>query len=126
MIEISQEIVALLHIQQLLLKVILGMIVDNLFRSIDTIYTENYQWNNDLGNFITTRVDNQLKDIDRNWIRHTEEYTTRNKHYKDEDHGGYTINIEPFDIDGALRRQRIMKYRNESLNNMGLHHNFDD
>lgn len=71
-------------------------------------------------------MDNQLKDIDRNWIRHTEEYTTRNKHYKDEDHGGYTINIEPFDIDGALRRQRIMKYRNESLNNMGLHHNFDD
>lgn len=43
MIEISQEIVALLHIQQLLLKVILGMIVDNLFRLIDTVYTENYQ-----------------------------------------------------------------------------------
>ena len=49
-----------------------------------------------------------------------------NKKYKEEYHGGYTINIGAFDIAGALGKPRIMKDGNVSLQTMGLNKNFQD
>ena len=47
----------------------------------------------------------------------------RTKQYKDEDKGGYTINVESFDIEDELERPRIMEDNNESLLTMGLQYN---
>ena len=69
------------------------MKVDKFFRSIYTIGTEGYQWDDDLRNLSPTELDIQLEDINRNWIQHVEENTTSNKHYKNEDNGAYTINV---------------------------------
>ena len=66
--------------------------------------TEGYKWDNSLGKVIITLVENKLKDIDRNWIQNTENYTIHNK---------------CFDIDRALVRTRIMENRNKSLNTVG-------
>ena len=33
-----------------------------------------------------------------------------NKQYKEEDHGGYAINIGAFDIAGKLKKPRIMEH----------------
>ena len=59
--------------------------------------------------------DNQLEDVDKHWIPHTDDYPTRHRHYKEEDKGGYTINVDGFDIEGSLSRPRIMEDGNESL-----------
>ena len=64
--------------------------------------------------------DNQLKDVDKNWVQHTEDYPTKNKYYKAEDKGGYAINIEDFNIERSLVRPRIMEDGNESLQTMRL------
>ena len=59
--------------------------------------------------------DNQLEDVDKYCVHHTEDYPTKNKHYKAEDKGGYAINVGGFDIEGSLGRPRIMEDGNESL-----------
>ena len=43
-----------------------------------------------------------------------------------EDHGGYAINIEAFDIAGALVNPRIIENINELLQTMGLNTKFHD
>ena len=73
---------------------------------------------------IPTREDNYLEEIDRHWIQHTEAYGKRNKHYKEEDYGGYAINVAYFDIEGALGRPHPMKDGNESLMTMGMQTNY--
>ena len=47
----------------------------------------------------------------------------RTKQYKDEDKGGYTINVGSFDIEDELGRPRIMEDNSESLLTMGLQYN---
>ena len=68
------------------------------------IGTEEYQYDENLDKVIPTREEYQQEDIDRHWLKHTEEYTIRNKQYKDEDKGGYTINKGSFDIESELGR----------------------
>ena len=70
MAEVNQEVAVLLPILPLLLESRLGMTEDNCFRSTHTIDREGYQGDNDLRKVISTGVDNQLEDIDRNWIQH--------------------------------------------------------
>ena len=48
------------------------------------------------------------------------------KKYKEEDHGGYAINVGAFDIEGTLGNPRIMEDGNESLQTMGLYASFHD
>ena len=64
---------------------------------------------------IPTGEDNYLEEIDRHWIQHIEDYDTRNKHYKDNDHGGYAINVVFLDVEESLGRPRLMDDGNESL-----------
>ena len=61
-----------------------------------------------------------MEEIDKHWIQHTDDYDTRNKHYRDEDHGGYAINVGSFNIAGALGRPRLMKDSDKSLLTMGM------
>ena len=70
MAEVNQEVAVLLPILPLLLESRLGMTEDNFFRSTHTIDREGYQGDNDLRKVISTGVNNQLEDIDRNWIQH--------------------------------------------------------
>ena len=58
--------------------------------------------------------------INKHWIQHTDDFTMRNKNYKEDDHGGYATNIGSFGIAGALGRYRIIKVGNESLQTIGL------
>ena len=124
MAEVSQEVAGILPILPLLLAGRLGLTVSRHFRSSYTIGTEGYVWDEGLDKVIPTREDNYLEEIDKHWIQHTEDYDTRNKHYKDEDHGGYVINVGSFDIDGALGRPRLMEDGNESLMTMGMQTNY--
>ena len=96
MAEVNQEVAVLLPILPLLLESRLGMTEDNFFRSTHTIDREGYQGDNDLRKVISTGVNNQLEDIDRNWIQHIYDYTTRSKYFKNEDHGGYAVSIGYF------------------------------
>ena len=48
-----------------------------------------------------------MEEIDKHWIQHTDDYDTRNKYYKDEDHGWYAINVGSFDIAGDLSRPHL-------------------
>ena len=50
----------------------------------------------------------------------------RNKHYKEENHGGYAINVGAFDIIGSLGKSRIIEDGNESLQTVGLNRDFQD
>ena len=50
----------------------------------------------------------------------------RNKKYKEENHGGYAINVGAFDIEGTLGNPRIMEDGNESLQTMGLNKTSND
>ena len=120
MAESSQEVASILPILPLLLEGRLGMNVSQYFRSSCTIGTDGYQWDYDLEKVVPIGDDNQLEDVDKHWIQHTEDYPTRNKHYKEEDKGGYAINVGGFDIEGSLDRPRIMEDGNESLQTMGL------
>ena len=120
MAEVSQEVAGILPILPLLLAGRLGLTVSRYFRSSYTIRTEGYACDEELDKVIPTREDNYLDEIDRHWIQHTEDYDTRNKHYNDEDHGGYAINMGSFDIEGALERPRLMEDGNESLMSMGM------
>ena len=58
-------------------------------------------------------IDNYLEEIDRHWIQHIDEFTIRNKQYKEEDRGGCVINVGAFDIVGSLGKRRIMENGNE-------------
>ena len=58
-------------------------------------------------------MDNYLEDIDRHWIQYTDDYTMRNEQLKEEDHGFYAINVDAFNIEGALGNPRIMEDDNE-------------
>ena len=77
-----------------------------------------------LDKVIPTGEDNYLEVFDTYWIQHIEDYDTRNKNYKDEDRGGYTINVGSFDIERALGRPRLMEDGNESLMPMGMQTNY--
>ena len=120
MAEVSQEVAGILPILPLLLAGKLGLTVSRYFRSSYTIGTEGYACDEELDKVIPTREDNYLDEIDRYWIQHTEDYDTSNKHYNDENHGGYAINMGSFDIEGALERPRLMEDGNESLMSMGM------
>ena len=98
MIEVSQEVAVILPILQLLLEEWLTTDVSRYFRFSYTMETERYKWNNALYQVIPTGENNYIEGIDIYWIQNTKAYTTRNKDYKDEDHGGYSINIGSFDI----------------------------
>ena len=125
MAEVSQEEVAgILPILPLLLEGRLELTQSRYFRSSYSIGTEGYAWDEVLDTVIPTREDKYLEEIDRHWIQHTEYYNTRNKHYKDEDHGDYAINVGSFDIEGALGRPRLMEDGNESLMTMGIQTNY--
>ena len=126
MAEVSQEVAAILPILPLLLEGRLGMNVSQYFRSSYTIGTDGYKWDSTLDKVVPTVTDNYLEDIDRHWIQHTDDCTMRNKKYKEEDHGGYAINVGAFDIDGTLGNPRIMEDGNESLQTMGLNASFHD
>ena len=120
MAESSQEVASILPILPLLLEGRLGMNVSQYFRSSCTIGTDGYQWDDDLGKVVPIGEDNPLEEVDKHWIQHTDDYPTRNRHYKEEDKGGYAINVGGFDIAGKLARPRIMEDGNESLQTMGL------
>ena len=124
MAKVSQEVAFILPILPLLLEGRLGLIVSRYSRSSYSIGTKGYEWDEGLDKFIPTGDDTYLKEIDRHWVQHIEDYDTWNKHYKDEDGGGNAINIGFFDIEGALRRPRLMKDRNEFLITMGIQTNY--
>ena len=54
------------------------------------------------------------------WVQHTDDYDTRNKYYKEEDHGAYTINVGSFHLTGFLDRPRHMEDSNVLLLTMGM------
>ena len=102
MAEVSQDVIAILPIPPILLEGRLGMNVSRYLQSSYTIGTEGYQWDNTLNKVNPTGAYNYLEESDRHWIQHIDEFTMRNKYYKHDDHGGYAINVESFDISGAL------------------------
>jgi len=120
MAKITQELAAILPILPLLLKGRLGMKASRYFRSSYSIGTEGYNWDEELDKFIPTGIDNYLEEIGRHWIQHTDDYDTRNKHYREEDHGKYAINVISFDISGALDWPHLVEDGNESLLTMGM------
>ena len=126
MAEVNQEVTTLLHILPLLHEGRLGVNVSQYFRSSYTIGTEGYKWDSTLDKVVPIDMENYLEDIDRHWIQHTDDCTMRDKKYKEEDHGGYAINVGVFDIEGALGNPRIMEDGNESLQTMWLNTTFHD
>ena len=96
------------------------MNISQYFRSSYTIGTEGYQWDSTLDRVVSTGIDNYLEENDRHWIKHTDDFTIRNKQYKEKDHACYAINVEFIDIVGELGKPRIMEDDNESLQTMGL------
>ena len=99
------------------------MKVSRYFRTFYSIETKGYKWDDELDKVIPTIRDNYLEEIDWHWIQHIIDYDTRNKHYRDEDHGGYEINMGSFDIEGILGRSRLMEEGNESLLTMVIQKN---
>ena len=79
MAEFSQEVAAILPMLPLLLEGRLRMNINRYFHSSYTIETEGYELDENLDKVIPTGEENQLQDINRNWLQHTEEYTMRNK-----------------------------------------------
>ena len=79
MAELSQEVAAILPMLPLLLEGRLRMNINRYFHSSYTIETEGYELDENLDKVIPTGEENQLEDINRNWLQHTEEYTMRNK-----------------------------------------------
>ena len=79
MTEFSQEVTAILPMLPLLLEGRLGMNINRYFHSSYTIETEGYELDENLDKVIPTGEENQLEDINRNWLQHTEQYTMRNK-----------------------------------------------
>ena len=115
--ESSQEVSSIFP---LILEGRLGMNIAHYFRSSYMIVTDGYKCDDDLEKMVPIGDDNQLEDVDKYWVQHTEDYPTRDKHYKAEDKGGYAINVGGLDIDGSLGRPRIMEDSNESLQTIGL------
>ena len=70
------------------------------------------------------RAGNYLEEIDRHWIQHIDDYDTRNKNYRDDDHNGYAITMGSFHIAGALGRPRFIEDGNNSLMTMGMQKNY--
>ena len=118
--------ISTLLILPLLLEGRLGMNVLDNFRSSYTLETEGYKWDDALAKIIPTGEGNYLEEIDKHLIHHTIDYNTRNKYYKNEDHGGYAINVGSFDIAGALRRSHLMKDDNASLLTISIQKNYMD
>ena len=83
-------------------------------------------WDSILDKVVPTGIDNYLEQIDRHWIHHIDDFTMRNKQYKEEDHEDYAINVGAFGIVGALGNPRIMEDGNESLQTMGINPTFHD
>ena len=67
---------------------------------------------------IPTGADNCLEEIDRHLIEHTDEFTMRDKHYKDDDQWGYVINVGSFNIKEELEWPRIIEDGNDYLQTM--------
>ena len=76
MAEVSQEVTGILPILPLLLEGRLGMIVSRYSRSSYSIGTEEYEWDEGLDKVIPTEDDKYLKEIDRHWVQHIEDYDT--------------------------------------------------
>ena len=89
------------------------MKVDRYLRSFYSIGTEGYKWDDELDKESPTRTDNYLEEISRHWIQHTDDYDTRNKYYREDNYGGYTINVRSFDIEEYLGIPLIMEDGNE-------------
>ena len=85
------------------------MNISQFFRSLYTIVIEGYKWDNTLDKAVPTGINKSLEEIDRHQIQHKDDFTMRNTYYKEADYGGYVINVESFDIVGALERPLIMK-----------------
>ena len=83
-------------------------------------------WDSILDKVVPIGIDNYLEQIDRHWIQHIDDFTMRNKQYKEEVHGYYTINVGSFDIVEALGKPRIMDYDNELLQTIDHNTNFQD
>ena len=81
MAEVNQEVTGILPILPLLLEGQLG------------IGIEGCEWDAGLDIIVSTKVDNYLEEIDKYWIQLAKDYDTKNEHYKDEDRGGYAINV---------------------------------
>ena len=126
MAEINHKVAAILSIFLLFFEGRLGMNVSQYFRSSYTIGTNEYKWDSILDKVVPIDIDNYLVDIDIHWMQHTDDCTMKNKQYKEEDHGGYTINIGSFDIAGPLDKPRIMEDDNAALQTMGLNTHFQD
>ena len=102
------------------------MNVSRYFRSSYSIGTGGYKWDNELDKVIPTGTENYLEEIDRRWIQHTDDCDTRNKYYRDANHGEYAINVGSYDIAEALGRPYFMEDGNESLLTMGMQKNYGD
>ena len=59
-------------------------------------------------------------------MQHTDDYDTRNKYYREDNYGGYTINVGSFDIEEALGIPLLMEDGNELLLTMGIQKNYWD
>ena len=90
------------------------------FQSSYLIEIEEYKLDEKSDIVIPTGTNNFLEKIDMHWIQHTDDYDTRNKYYKEEDHGAYTINVGSFHITGFLDRPRLMEDSNVLLLTMGM------
>ena len=88
MVEVNQEVAAILPILSFLVEGILGMNVYQYFRPSYTIGTEKYKWDSTLDKIFSTGISNYLEKLYRHWIQHIDDFTMRNKQYKEGDHGG--------------------------------------
>ena len=88
MVEVNQEVAAILPILSFLVEGILRMKLSQYFRPSYTIGTEEYKWDSTLDKIFSTGIINYLEKLDRHWIHHTDDFTMRNKQYKEGDHGG--------------------------------------
>ena len=82
----------------LLLEGRLGMNVSQYFRSSCTIETEGCKGDNALDKVLSRGIDSSLEEIDKHWIHDTDDFTIRNKQYKEEENSKYEINVGSFDI----------------------------
>ena len=124
MLEVNKEVAAILPILPILLEGRLGMNVSQYFCSSYTIGTEGHKWDSSLDKIVPTGIGNSLVEVNRYWIQHTDDFTMRNKHYTEEDHGGCAINVRAFDIAKTLVKLRIMEDSDELLQTMDINKNF--
>lgn len=73
-----------------------------------------------LGKVVPIGVDNFLEDIGRHGVQYIDDFIICNKHYKEEYHGSYVTNVEPYNITGILGWSHIIEDGNELLQTIDL------